>query len=846
MPTRPATHSGSPRRRRARCASAALATITTLLTSALATLTTTPADATAPPEDSLRARYHLTGPPGWLSDPQRPVWAGGRYHLYYLFSDAPDTGQGDWHHATTTDNVVFTDQGTAIPKGPDFPVWTGSAVVDTGNTAGFGAGAVVALATQPTGGDRYDQEQYLWYSTDDGHTFTPYGAPVIDNPDPGNEDWFRDPKIEWDPARDEWVAAIGRNQFMSFYTSPDLKHWTFRSDFEYRTPDIGGMECPDLFRIRADDGTVRWVLAASTQGDRSGLPDTYGYWTGEWNGTAFVPDHPDPKWLDWGWDWYAAVSWPDHTQPLDRRYAVGWMNNWRYASLSHTPTYATDGTSGQMSLVRSIRLAKRGPGAGDYHLLSEPVPGLADHVAETRALPDRIVNGQVELDYRGTAYELEADVSWTQLENVGVTVGVPPDRSRGTNIGVWQGDRLYVDRSGSDRPGEAPDLSFGPYQQSESPFGPDATSVHLRIFVDRTSVEVFADEGKVVHSSLVHFRRGDDGIRLYASGGAAQFTNMRIRECDDVTAATSRPAPYAGFEGTGWDGWSTTGAAFGTGPAAGTLPDQQPVTGFSGQRLANSYHGGDAATGLLKSPDFTVTEPFVNFLMGGGHNPAPAELVNDFEGSDWGPGWSGTGSFAGQGPTASSLPNQSGAQVLDTFVNGGDSSTGSVWSPEFTITRDQVDLLVAGGNHRWGEPATTSVNLLVDGEVRRTATGRNDDVLRRVTWDVHQLVGKRARIEVVDDNTGGWGHLMVDRVVFTDDATLGLGDPDAQTTVNLVVDGKVVRTATGQDEERLRWALWNVADLEGRTAHLEVIDRATGGWGHVTADEISFDDRPAS
>ncbi|MEY9836250.1 glycoside hydrolase family 32 protein [Streptacidiphilus sp. EB103A] len=472
---------------------------------------------------SLRAVYHLTPPAGWLSDPQRPIHVDGTYNLYYLHSDQ-DNAPGGWQHATTTDNVAFTDAGSAIPLAPNFPVWTGSGVVDTDNTAGFGAGAVVVLATQPTGGDAYQQEQYLWYSTDGGTTFTAHGAPVITNPDGSN--WFRDPKIHWDSARQEWVVVIGRQQALTFYTSPDLKHWTHQSVFSYSSPNIGGFECPDLYQMTADDGTSHWVLGGSTQGDYSGQPDTHAYWTGSWDGTTFTPDGTDPQWLDWGWDWYAAVSWPNAASPDTSRFAIGWMNNWHYAART-VPTDLSDGYNGQMSIARELRLAKQ-PG-GWYTLLSQPVPALADHVTATVRPADTTVNGSFDLSYHGSAYELDLDISWQQLNNVGLSVGRSANGTRHTNIGIYQGT-VYVDRRGSDQP----DYSFGSYGQSQAPIDPSARSVHLRILVDRQSVEVFVNAGFTVLSHQVYFETGDTGISLYTDGGAATFANMTITGFADI------------------------------------------------------------------------------------------------------------------------------------------------------------------------------------------------------------------------------------------------------------------------------------------------------------------------
>ena len=477
----------------------------------------TPAASAAGP--SLRAVYHLTPPAGWLSDPQRPVFTGSDYQFYYLHSDQ-DNGPGGWERASTGDNVAYTDHGFAIAPTTNFPVWTGSAVLDTDNTAGFGAGAVVVLATQPTGGDRYQQEQSLYYSTDGGATFSAYGAPVITNPD--HNDWFRDPKIGWDPDRHEWVAVIGRQQAMWFYTSPDLTTWTYRSIFSYTSPNIGGFECPDIFKMTADDGTSHWVLGASTQGDYSGQPDTYGYWVGTWDGTSYQPDGRDPQWLDWGWDWYAAVTWPNAANPTTSRYAIAWMNNWHYAGQS-VPTDASDGYNGQMSVVRELQLSKQS--GGWFTLLSQPVHELDNHVQRYLPLSDVTTDTGVDLPYNGSAYELELDINWDQLNNVGLSIGKSPDGARHTNIGIYQGS-VYLDRGPSDRS----DYSFGGYRQSNAPIDPAARSVHLKVFVDRQSVEVFVNGGYTILSNLVFFESGDTGLSVYADGGIARFSNISIKE----------------------------------------------------------------------------------------------------------------------------------------------------------------------------------------------------------------------------------------------------------------------------------------------------------------------------
>lgn len=237
---------------------------------------------------SQRAIYHMTPPTGWLCDPQRSVFVNSAYYLYYLHSDV-NNGAGDWDHATTQDGVSLTHHGAAIGQQTNLPVWTGSSVIDEANTAGFGAGAIVALATQPTDDVRKYQEQSLYWSTDGRYTFTGLPDPVIINTDSRsastqaeieNAEWFRDLKIHWDAVRIEWVCVIGRACYAVFYTSKNLRDWKLKRNFDFPNHDLDGIECPDLFEMTANNGTKHWILGASMDAYCIGLPMTYAYWMG--------------------------------------------------------------------------------------------------------------------------------------------------------------------------------------------------------------------------------------------------------------------------------------------------------------------------------------------------------------------------------------------------------------------------------------------------------------------------------------------------------------------------------------------------------------------------------------
>jgi fructan beta-fructosidase len=359
-------------------------------------------------------------------------------------------------------------------------------------------------------------------------------------------------------------------------------------------------------------------------------------------------------------------------------------------------------------------------------------------------------------------------------------------------------------------------------------------------------------DGKTRWVMLVSLNPG--GI---AGGSGTQYF---VGDFDGTRFTSADAAPYeppAGelfedFEAPGYEGWTATGRAFGDGPATGALPGQMTVTGFEGERLVNSFVDFDSSQGTLTSAPFTIARDYVNLLVGGGahpHDPAagdgtppPGEELGDFEGTYAAEGWTATGDFAGTQPFRGG-DGRSGEQIVDTFfgaAQNGDLNRGRIVSSEFTIDRGHLNFLVAGGRHTGAE--RTSVDLVVDGQVVRSTGGRETGTLNWASWDVSDLAGRTAHLEIVDESTGGWGHILADRFMLSDAPAKLRSD---ETAVNLLVDGEVVRTATGKDSEALDWAAWDVRELRGRDARIQIVDRNSGGWGHVLADRIMFADTPA-
>ncbi|MFE6093666.1 GH32 C-terminal domain-containing protein [Streptomyces massasporeus] len=391
-----------------------------------------------------------------------------------------------------------------------------------------------------------------------------------------------------------------------------------------------------------------------------------------------------------------------------------------------------------------------------------------------------------------------------------------------------------------------------------SDFGPAGATGGVWECPDLFPLAVDGDKKKIKWVLVVNINPG--GI---AGGSAAQyfvgdFDGKKFTADDKGTYTPPAGTVMQDFESTGFGGWTATGAAFGDGPAAGAVAGQGTVDGFDGKGLANSFHGGDAATGVLTSPEFTVDSRYLNFKVGGGRHPhepgtvleqpdpPTGTVLADFEGGGYGD-WTTTGDAFGSAPATGTLPGQQdvsgflGSGLANSFLNG-DSTTGTLTSPEFTLDKDYVNFLVGGGNHPSGSADPTAVELLVDGQVVRSTTGKDGEALNWAAWDVKNLAGKKARIRIVDDNTGGWGHVNVDHIMLSDTEARPVSQ---ETSVNLIVDGRVVRSATGANSETLDWASFDLRPYTGKKARIQIVDMNKAGWGHILADRFTAADAPA-
>ncbi|MGP4031012.1 glycoside hydrolase family 32 protein [Pseudarthrobacter sp. 1C304] len=477
-----------------------------------------------------RPGYHITPAKNWMNDPQRPILLDGVWHYYYLYNAGyPEENGTEWYHLTSTDLVHWKDEGVAIAKYKNGlgDIETGSAVVDHNNSAGFGKGAVIAVMTQQ---DQGIQRQSLFYSTDNGYSFTGYEKnPVMENP--GQPDW-RDPKIIRDEAHGQWVMALAEGEKIGMYTSTDLKEWHYSSGLELA--GLGTLECPDLFQLDLDgDPSKRtWVLAASANGSEEGFTTGVAYWTGSWDGSRFTADDPEHQWLDAGSDFYAAVTWDDprltESQRMSSRHALGWMNNWSYAR--QLPT--EDWHGGADSMVRDIRLKTV---TGKPALVSSPTPAMASiegpgaMVGERRMTPD----GAGELPAPpGGAYRLDVTLE-RAADDDGSEARIELGGEHGTFATVgydFASESAFLSRDTDAAATGIADLHPGYRETRRTASPPREGKVDLAIFVDYSSVEVFINGGEKTMTSLVFPTGGAPALNAATSGGSLTLKSFSYRQ----------------------------------------------------------------------------------------------------------------------------------------------------------------------------------------------------------------------------------------------------------------------------------------------------------------------------
>jgi len=477
---------------------------------------------------SYRPLYHFTTDSNWINDPNGLVFYKGQYHLFAQYNPFGDKwGHMSWAHAVSNDLFEWKEWPVAMPefKNADSSttmIFSGSAVIDSFNTSGFGKEdhmPLVAIYTSQVekNGKGIVQHQSLAYSVDEGKTWQQYeNNPVVDI----HSNDFRDPKVFWYAPEKKWIMVVVKaaEYKVQFYASADLKKWNLLSEFGNIGNADNVWECPDLFEIPVEGSNEKkWVLSVS-----AGHPQknylAVQYFIGNFDGKTFTADKLDyPLYVDHGKDFYAAVTFNNIPATDGRRIMIGWANCWNYAR-----EIPTKGFRGMYSVPRSLTLRNTTNG---LRLFQQPVEELAKHEQSICA------NAAIELNNASkildSAKGTSLDISFELQTNATAGINVFKSGDEETTISYNSNTKtISLDRRKSG------DTSF----HKDFP-GVDSVQLNtteekikLRILIDKSLVEVFVNDGFYAITDLVFPKQNGGGVELFSEGGNAVFSNITIRE----------------------------------------------------------------------------------------------------------------------------------------------------------------------------------------------------------------------------------------------------------------------------------------------------------------------------
>ena len=435
-------------------------------------------------KETNRPQIHYTQRRGWNNDPNGLIYYEGEYHLFYQHNPYErDWGNMHWGHAVSKDLIHWEELPIALFPDEHGTMFSGSAVIDYKNTAGFNKGNIPAMVAVYTADSPEKQVQCIAYSLDKGRTWTKYdGNPVVDSKAKWNSHDTRDPKVFWYEPTGKWVMVLNERDGHSIYNSDDLKHWTFESHI------TGFWECPELFELPVDGvtGNKKWVMYGA-----SGT-----YMIGSFDGRTFVPES-GKHYYSTG-TIYAAQTFTNIPSGDGRRIQIGW------GRISH-PGMPFNGTM-LLPTVLSLRTTKDG-----IRLFSEPIK-------ELEAL--QIAKGQWKDLSAEKAGELLQPYNHTGSLRIRTTLSL----SHATNAGLSLYGQNLLDY----------DMNFNKVNGVfYSPEDMTSMEISVDIILDRTSVEVFVDGGADSYSME---RRADsnnkDGFRFW--GNNIQVKNLEVYELQSI------------------------------------------------------------------------------------------------------------------------------------------------------------------------------------------------------------------------------------------------------------------------------------------------------------------------
>ena len=430
--------------------------------------------------EKFRPQYHHTPAYGWMNDPNGMFYKDGVYHLYYQYNPYGSMWENmTWGHSTSRDLIHWEAQPLAIEPDALGDIFSGSCVVDKKNNQ------VVAFYTSAGKA----QVQSMAISKDNGQTFEKYAAnPVLVS----TEEDFRDPKAFWNPEIQRWNLILAAGQEMRIYSSKDLKEWQYESSFGKELGCHDGVwECPDLMKLQVR-GTdkQKWLLICNINPGGPFGGSATQYFVGDFDGQHFNCEHKDTRWMDYGKDHYATVTFDN--APDGRKIALAWMSNWQYANQVPTKQFRSAN-----SVPRDLDLFEYN--GQTYCGVTPSKELLSLRGKETKKLPQAC---EIVVDVKGST-----DI--TLSNGIGEQVVMRYDAAKHT----FSMDRTRSYASFSEAfPCVTTAPTYGDIKQ-------------LRIFVDNSSIEVFDAEGRMAMTNLVFPQEPYNNMKV--TGGKATIYGIK-------------------------------------------------------------------------------------------------------------------------------------------------------------------------------------------------------------------------------------------------------------------------------------------------------------------------------
>ncbi|MDL2282359.1 glycoside hydrolase family 32 protein [Parabacteroides sp. OttesenSCG-928-G06] len=488
--------------------------------------------------EMYRPQIHFSPSTGWMNDPNGMVFYEGEYHLFYQhYPEDTQWGPMHWGHAISKDLVHWEHQPIALYPDDMGYIFSGSAVVDKENTSGLGSKEnppLIAFFTyhdmkKEKAGDIDIESQAIAYSLDKGRSWVKYASnPVLKNP--GIRD-FRDPKVFWHESSRHWIMSVASGQVIRFYGSPNCLDWHLLSEFGEGVGSHDGVwECPDLFPLKVKGSDEeKWVLIVNINPGGPAGGSAAQYFVGDFDGQRFSSTQQETLWMDYGKDNYAGVTWSN--APDSRRILIGWMNNWQYAGKEPTSVW-----SGAATFPREMGLVKDGP---IYLLTSAPVEeirllkGENTRIQQTRIKESWLLSDQFTFDKS----PLEIKLTFDQQNNTQMTfpakygIRLKNDKGEYILIGYDNMEKIfYVDRT------NATEEVFSEHFSNLHgvPYIVNTPQIEWRLIIDKSSVEFFAADGRIVLTNLFYPSEPFDTIELFTQNGEISLVQGEVTELKSI------------------------------------------------------------------------------------------------------------------------------------------------------------------------------------------------------------------------------------------------------------------------------------------------------------------------